>query len=91
MITRVFNSMYHKDNSIAVASYNDPDYKSAVGFIRTEVYKNEVSNVVTNGYITNVDWNFNEPPSTPVYVGLYGNFQTSPPSSGFIQKVGTIM
>jgi hypothetical protein len=82
---------YYKDNSIAVASCNDNEYKSAVGFIRTEVYKDEVSNIVSNGYITNIDWHFSEPPSTSVYLGLNGTFQTIPPSSGFIQKIGTIV
>lgn len=82
---------YYKDNTISTASYNDPDFKSAIGFIRTEVYKDEVSSIVTNGYITNIDWHFNVPPSTSVYLGMYGTLQMEPPRSGFIQKIGTVV
>ena len=82
---------YYNDNSISLATYNDPNYKAAVGFIRTEVYSTEMACIVTNGYVTNIEWDFHEPPSTALYLGLYGTLQTFPPTNGFIQKVGTIV
>lgn len=82
---------FYADNKIQLASCFDPEYKSAVGMVRTEVFDSEVSGVVTNGYITNINWFFNEPPSTAVYLGESGTIQTFIPSSGFIQKIGTIV
>ena len=82
---------FYNDNQISLASYDDPEYKQANGLIRTQVYKSEVAGIVTNGYITNIAWNFNKPPTTPLYLGLSGTLQTAPPKSGFIQKVGTIV
>lgn len=82
---------YYNENSISLATYNDPNYKAAVGFIRTEVYNTEMTSVVTNGYVTNIEWDWHESPSTALYLGLYGTLQTIPPTSGFIQKVGTIV
>lgn len=82
---------FYKDNKIQLASCFDPDHKAAVGMVRTEVYDSEVSGVVTNGYLTNINWHFNEPPATAVYLGANGIIQTVVPSSGFIQKIGTIV
>jgi hypothetical protein len=82
---------FYKDNKIQLSSCFDPEYKSAIGMIRTEVYDSEVSGVVSNGYITNINWHFNELPSTAVYLGNNGTIQTSIPSTGFIQKIGTIV
>jgi hypothetical protein len=82
---------YNKDNTLSVASYDDVHATSANGFIRNEVYKGEVTNIVTNGYITNINWRFSVPAATPVYLGLNGEIQLTPPRSGFIQKVGTIV
>lgn len=82
---------YYNENSVSLASYNDVNYKACVGFIRSEVYQTEMTSIVTNGYVTNIEWDFHEPPSTALYLGLYGTLQTKPPLSGFIQKVGTIV
>lgn len=82
---------YYDDNNISIASSNDIETKAAVGLIRNEVYRTEVTSVVTNGYITNIDWNFVEPPATPLYLGIHGSIQTQPPQTGFIQKIGTIV
>lgn len=82
---------FYADNKIQLASCFDPDTKSAIGMVRTEVYDSEVSGVVTNGYITNINWFFNESPATVVYLGDNGTIQTQIPSSGFIQKIGTIV
>lgn len=82
---------YYDDNRISLASAGDPQKKAAVGLIRNEVYRTEVAAVVANGYVTNVDWNWVEPPATPVYLGTYGTLQTIPPQIGFIQKIGTIV
>jgi len=82
---------YNKDNTLSVASYDDVHATSANGFIKNEVYKGEVTNIVTNGYVTNIDWRFSVPAATPVYLGLNGEIQLTPPRSGFIQKVGTIV
>ena len=82
---------YHKDNTFGIASYDDSQVKSANGFVRNEIYSGEVSNIITSGYISNANWNFNVPSATPVYVGINGKIQTTPPTIGFIQKVGTIV
>lgn len=82
---------YHADNTFGIASYDNAEHTAANGFVRNEVYHGEVANIVTNGYITNINWNFNVPAATPVYVGLNGELQLTPPRSGFIQKVGTIV
>jgi hypothetical protein len=87
-----YSAVYYYDkHNIAVASHDNTLYAPAVGFIRTEVYNGELANVVSAGYVTNVDWNFNKPPASPLYLGLHGTIQTTPPKVGFIQKIGTIV
>jgi hypothetical protein len=55
------------------------------------VYTSEVTGVVSSGYVTNIEWNFTAPPTSPIYLGAYGLMQFTPPPTGFIQKIATVV
>lgn len=82
---------YYQNNTIALAACDDPSYRSAVGVTRNPVFAGEVTSVITSGYVTNVAWNYNVPPATPLYLGTLGQLVTVPPAAGFIQKVATVV
>lgn len=82
---------YHQNNTVGLASSDDPEYKSASGIVRTSVFSGEVGSVVSRGYVTNTEWRFNVPPTTPLYLGINGTIHTEPPLTGFIQKIGTVV
>lgn len=82
---------YHQNNTIGLASSDDPDFKSASGIVRTSVFTGEVCSVISRGYITNTEWRFNALPTTPLYLGINGTIHTEPPLTGFIQKIGTVV
>lgn len=81
---------YKGHDEIGVASSNEPAYP-AIGIVREDLYAMEVGSFANSGYITNIDWNFTEPASTPIYLGLYGAVVTDAPNTGFIQPIGYIV
>lgn len=51
----------------------------------------QVKKFVTDGYVTNPNWNFTSLPNTPVWVGLNGEVTTTVPDSWSIQKLGFVV
>jgi hypothetical protein len=79
------------DNHISIASHDDLTLATAIGIIDVNLSKDDIGIIITKSYITNNDWNFEESPSSPIYLSVNGAFSTIPPLSGFIQQVGYIV
>lgn len=83
---------YYDDDSVMLANYTDMYHRPAAGLIKNETFKNDVTSIVSDGYITNIGWDWSGVPvSSPLYLGQYGNLQLLPPKTGFIQKIGTVV
>jgi hypothetical protein len=83
---------YYDDDSIMLASYTDQYHRPAAGLIKNETFKDQTTAIVSDGYITNVAWDWSGVPvSTPLYLGQHGTLQLLPPKSGFVQKIGTVV
>lgn len=82
---------FYGDDCIALAKHDDPDKKAAVGMVRSDVYKDDTTNIVTNGYVSSISWDWRVPPATALYLGMHGTLQINPPTYGFIQKIGTVV
>lgn len=77
-------------NQLGLASYTD--YKRpAIGIAVETFNKDDVKKFVTDGYLTNIDWNFTDVPNTAVWVGLNGELTTDVPTTWSMQRVGFVV
>lgn len=63
----------------------------AMGLSTQSMAQEEVAQIVTNGVVRNDVWNW--APSqigAPIFCGLTGQIQLTPPPTGFVQQVGTV-
>lgn len=78
------------DNVIEVTSPSD--LKRCNGITLETAQRGERARIITQGYITDlVDFKWEEPPNTPIYVGPGGGITTKPPQSKSVQKLGYIV
>lgn len=77
-------------NRIGLASFLEPDFP-CVGISLEDINKDEVRRFITDGFVTNTDWNFIDPPNTPIWVGSNGEITTSVPSNVSMQRIGHLV
>jgi hypothetical protein len=77
-------------NKLGLASYTDFAHP-AVGISVEDISTDQVKKFVTNGYLSNNNWNFNVNPNTPVWVGLSGEVTTVVPQMWSMQKLGFVV
>lgn len=68
-----------------------PGPYSAIGVTTEDFATGEVRTFITNGYLTDDNFNWTDPPGTKVFVGPEGQLITSVPQYGSVQVVGTIV
>ena len=78
------------DGTIVVASSANQD-KESIGIIEVAVSAGDKRNVITRGFVQNRDWDWSEPPLSPLYVGLNGELTPTIPTSTSLQKMGHIV
>lgn len=77
-------------NQLGLASYTDYLHP-AIGISVEDMSKDQIKKFVTNGYLTNSNWNFSDAPNTPVWVGLNGEITTTVPQTWSMQKLGVVV
>lgn len=77
-------------NKIGLASYDLP-YRPAIGIVQQDLHTGEVGILTTNGFVTNLDWNWTQPANTPLFCGPTGELLTTIPHAGIVHKVGYIV
>lgn len=75
-------------NTIVKSAYSG---LPCVGIVEHNVDQNQKCLISNNVYVTDDAWNFTETPMTPIYLQIDGDFATTVPVTGFIQKVGYIV
>jgi uncharacterized delta-60 repeat protein len=74
-----------------VASYVDYQ-RPCIGIAAESSGVDEVKQFVTKGFLTNyINWNFDVPPSTPLFVGITGQVTTSVPQQYSLQRIGHVV
>ena len=81
---------YKQDNKIGLCTNVDADFP-AVGIVVEDINVGDVRTVLTNGPLTNEDWNWTVPTMTPLFVDSLGNLTTTPPSVISIQHIGYVV
>lgn len=77
------------NNRVKLASYMDP--RPIAGIVKWNMNVGDIGIIHTSGYITNNNWNWTVPASTPLFVGLSGEITTQVPQTGSIQCVGMVI
>lgn len=81
---------YKQVYKIGLASPVDPSHP-AIGISNEDIYATEVRGVVTSGFVRDPNWNWPNPPETPLFVGLAGELTTAVPQQFSLQQVGYIV
>jgi hypothetical protein len=82
---------YTGPNEVSLARNTAPEFP-AIGISSEGMVAEEVRSFITKGYVQNFnDWNWLEPPGTPIFVGVSGELTTSPPQSGSIQRIAVVV
>lgn len=77
-------------DEIILASHIDQT-RPAAGISKWNMNVGDIGNITTGGYITNNNWNWSVPASTPLFVGTAGQIVTEVPQIGSIQRVGMVV
>lgn len=77
-------------NSVILGSHLDK-VRPAAGISKWNMNVGDIGTIHTSGYITNNNWNWTFPASTPLFVGLSGQLTPIVPQFGSIQRVGMIV
>jgi hypothetical protein len=75
---------------LGLATFDQPT-GTCIGIAIENMNKGDVKKFVTRGFVTNLNWNFTDPPNTPIWVGSNGGITTSPPNLYSMQRVGRIV
>lgn len=81
---------FSDNDQIVLASYLDQT-KPAAGIVKWNMNTGDSGIIHTSGYITNNNWDWTYPPSTPLFVGTSGQITTTVPQVGSIQRIGMIV
>lgn len=65
--------------------------RTAVGIVQEDFYNGETGIYSSQGYIYNEQWNWNELPGTPVFLGPNGTIVSNPSQYHTTQQVGEIV
>jgi|688.fasta_scaffold00062_39 hypothetical protein len=79
------------NSNIKLASWDDTEYNAAIGITQLNLGVNETGLVYNHIYVKNPAWNWVGLLNEPIYLGLDGQISTTPPVTGFTQRVGTIV
>lgn len=83
---------YVDDQEIgAAAPINFGPTDACVGIINREATIGSVNRIVTRGYVTDENFNFNLPAGTCLFVGTAGLITSAPPQQFSIQQVGRVV
>lgn len=77
-------------NKVVLASHFDQS-RPAAGIAKWNMNVGDQGIIHTSGYITNNNWNWTLPASTPLFVGTSGQIITTVPQVGSIQRIGMIV
>lgn len=77
-------------NQLGLASYTDYLHPS-IGIAVEDMSIDQIKKFVTNGYLTNPNWNFINAPNTPVWVGVNGEITITVPQTWSMQKMGFVV
>jgi hypothetical protein len=81
---------YQDYNTLVLASYLDQT-KPAAGIVKWNMNIGDQGIIHSGGYITNNNWNWTVPASTPLFVGASGQITTVVPQTGSIQRIGMVV
>ena len=77
-------------DGVILSSYLNQS-KPAAGLVKWNMNVGDSGIVQTSGYITNNNWNWTVPASTPLFVGVSGQISTAVPQIGSIQRIGMVV
>lgn len=77
-------------NLVVLASYMNQNLPAA-GIAKWNMNVGDQGIIHTSGYITNNNWNWTVPASTPLFVGNSGQITTVVPQIGSIQRIGMVV
>lgn len=77
-------------DEMRLASYLDVAH-SVAGLVQEDFFMGEMGAYTTSGYVSNVAWNWNVPPQTPLFCGTTGELTVDVPQDGSIQQVGVVI
>lgn len=81
---------YKGQNLLGLASYLDTAHP-AVGIAVEDMFATEVRGFSTSGFLTDHNWNWTVPPSTPLFVGTSGQLTLAPPQQFSMQIVAYVV
>ncbi len=76
---------------IKLANNDDLISSAGIGIVEHDITTGMACTYVSQVFVTNPNWNYAGLETTPVYLGLNGDFTFIAPSSGIIQKVGQVV
>ena len=76
---------------IGLASNVSPNKGAAIGLAIEDMNNGEVKQFVTDGFVTNADWNFTEPGGSLLFVGKNGEITTTVPQQFSLQRIGQVI
>jgi hypothetical protein len=77
-------------DSIVLASHFDQT-RPSIGITRWDMSPGDVGIITSRGYITNNNWNWSVPATSPLFVGESGQITTTVPQTGSIQQIGVVV
>lgn len=80
---------WNDDRKIIAASYQD--LEPAVAVVARDVSNGDIVEIITKGFIKNMNWQWPYPVNTPLFVGLQGELSVVVPTVGSIQYMGYIV
>lgn len=89
-IPKYFCVTFKTANKFNLASHIYPQYP-CIGIASEDMHVGEARNFITNGYIKNELWDWDQEPGTPLFVGATGEITTEVPQSFSIQNIGHIV
>jgi hypothetical protein len=76
---------------LGVAGQSTPGKGAGIGIALEDMVSGEVKHYVTEGFVTNEDWNFSEVGGTLLFVGKNGEVTTTVPTRYSLQRVGQVI
>jgi hypothetical protein len=80
---------WNDDRKIIMASYLDLEPASAL--VARDAATGEIVEIITRGFVKNLNWQWVYAPNTPLFVGVQGDLSVIVPTQGSIQYVGYIV
>lgn len=75
---------------LGLASYTTP-LTPCIGLASEDMHTSEVRTFITQGYVTDVNWNWTQPPGTRLFVGVAGELSTNVPQDISIQQIAEVV